>query len=330
MADLYGFSLALCMHKFFMEEGHKPVAQPQRRLNPIMKDVVRKEVIKCLEQAFELLKKKLIEAPILIALNWELLFELMCDASDVAVGAILGLKSSTLVGEQLHIKEEFPYGKLLSLEVTKLSCYANVVNYLVSGVFPFDATSQQKKKLMHDVMLYIWDEPYLFKQGIDQIERRCVPKIEVCLVLDSFHSSPYGGRHRGEKTRHKVVTKFLKKNIFTRFGTPRAIISDGGSHFINQTVKNLFAKYGVRYKVATTYHPQTSGQVEYPTIGEANIIKDWKAQRKDWSKKLDEALWATEWHTKHPSGPFHIRWYLVKHVTCRLNYNTEHIGQSRS
>ncbi|GKF60679.1 reverse transcriptase domain-containing protein [Tanacetum coccineum] len=41
-------------------------------------------------QAFETLKKKLTEAPILIAPDWDLPFELMCDASDFAIGAVLG------------------------------------------------------------------------------------------------------------------------------------------------------------------------------------------------------------------------------------------------
>ena len=61
---------------------------------------------------------------------------------------------------------------------------------------------------------------------------------------------------------HKVVLKFLKENIFSRFGVPKAIISDGGSHFCNKPFENLLAKYGVNHKVATPYHPQTSGQVE--------------------------------------------------------------------
>ncbi|KAL5541132.1 hypothetical protein UlMin_044349 [Ulmus minor] len=60
----------------------------------------------------------------------------------------------------------------------------------------------------------------------------------------------------------RVVIRFLKKNIFTRFGTPRAIISDGGSHFCNKQFDALLSKYGVTHRVATPYHPQTSGQVE--------------------------------------------------------------------
>ena len=61
---------------------------------------------------------------------------------------------------------------------------------------------------------------------------------------------------------HRVVLKFLKENIFSRFGVPKAIISDGGTHFCNKPFETLLAKYGVKHKVATPYHPQTSGQVE--------------------------------------------------------------------
>nr|XP_016504489.1 PREDICTED: uncharacterized protein LOC107822455 [Nicotiana tabacum] len=59
----------------------------------------------------------------------------------------------------------------------------------------------------------------------------------------------------------KGVLGFLKKNIFTRFGTPRAILSDGGTHFCNRAFARLLEKYGVRHKVTTSYHPQSSGLV---------------------------------------------------------------------
>ena len=58
------------------------------------------------------------------------------------------------------------------------------------------------------------------------------------------------------------MVKFLKKNIFAWFGTPRAIISDGGSHFCNNQFELLLSKYGVTQWITTPYHPQTSSQVE--------------------------------------------------------------------
>jgi len=54
----------------------------------------------------------------------------------------------------------------------------------------------------------------------------------------------------------------LKENILSRFGIPRAMISDGGTHFCNKSFDSLKKKYGITHKVATPYHPHTSGQVE--------------------------------------------------------------------
>ena len=56
----------------------------------------------------------------------------------------------------------------------------------------------------------------------------------------------------------KAVVKFLQKNIFTTFGTPKAIINDGGTHFCSKMFAAALAKYGIKHKVATRYHPQTS------------------------------------------------------------------------
>ncbi|RVW64101.1 hypothetical protein CK203_051120 [Vitis vinifera] len=69
-----------------------------------------------------------------------------------------------------------------------------------------------------------------------------------------------------------VVLKFLKENIFSRFGVPKAIISDGGAHFCNKPFEALLSKYGVKHKVATPYHPQTSGQVELANREIKNIL----------------------------------------------------------
>lgn len=88
-----------------------------------------------------------------------------------------------------------------------------------------------------------------------------------------------------------VVTQFLKQNFFSRYGTPRAI-SDGGKHFCTHLFLALLAKYRVKYRVATPYHPQTSGQVEISNRELKKILKATiNALRTDWSKKLGDALW---------------------------------------
>ncbi|RDX78157.1 hypothetical protein CR513_41613, partial [Mucuna pruriens] len=45
----------------------------------------------------------------------------------------------------------------------------------------------------------------------------------------------------------------------TKFGVPKVLISDQGSHFYNRAMATLLKKYGVVHRVATTYHPQTNG-----------------------------------------------------------------------
>ncbi|WMV37938.1 hypothetical protein MTR67_031323 [Solanum verrucosum] len=82
----------------------------------------------------------------------------------------------------------------------------------------------------------------------------------------------------------KSVASFLKKKkILSRFGTPRDIISDGGSHFCNKVFSAILAKYRVKqHKVATLYHPQTSGQVEVSNREFITILaKIVNANRKD-------------------------------------------------
>ncbi|KAL0435403.1 UNVERIFIED_CONTAM: hypothetical protein Sradi_0248200 [Sesamum radiatum] len=71
----------------------------------------------------------------------------------------------------------------------------------------------------------------------------------------------------------KTVMDFLKANIFSRYGTPRAIISDRGTHFCNKMVSALLKKYNVTHRVSTTYHPQTNGQAEISNRGDQVYIR---------------------------------------------------------
>nr|GFA82668.1 reverse transcriptase domain-containing protein [Tanacetum cinerariifolium] len=117
--------------------------------------------------------------------------------------------------------------------------------------------------------------------------------IEAFEILEACHEGPSGGHHGANLTAKKgnkyilvavdylskwveakalptndarVVVKFLK-SLFSRFGTPRAIISDRGTHFCNDQFTRVMIKYGVTHRLPTAYHPQTSGQVEVSNRG---------------------------------------------------------------
>ncbi|XP_074293501.1 uncharacterized protein LOC141620561 [Silene latifolia] len=91
----------------------------------------------------------------------------------------------------------------------------------------------------------------------------------------------------------RVVSKFMRKVIFPRFGVPRVLISDKGSHFLETKFEALLKKYGVQHRCGIGYHPQTSGQVEISNREiKAILEKTVNSSRKDWVIKLDNALWA--------------------------------------
>src|SRR3954462_7410811 len=83
----------------------------------------------------------------------------------------------------------------------------------------------------------------------------------------------------------------------------RYLMTDGGSHFTNGAFRKALAKYDVNHRIASPYHPQTSGQVEL-TNGEIKLIlqKIVNSSRNDWSKKLGDALWAYRTAYKNPMG----------------------------
>ena len=91
----------------------------------------------------------------------------------------------------------------------------------------------------------------------------------------------------------KTVVNFLHNNIFTRFGTPKVLISDRGKHFCNNLLKNVLKKCNIRHKVETPYHPHTSGQLEVSNRQLKQILeKTVASNRRDWSKNLNDAVWA--------------------------------------
>ena len=121
----------------------------------------------------------------------------------------------------------------------------------------------------------------------------------------------------------KVVVRLIQKNIFTRFETLRAIISDESTHFCNRIFVAALAKYRIKHKVATIYHPQSNGQLEVSNKEIKRILeKVVNPTRKYWSFRLHDSLQAyrTTYKTLLGMSPYKI----IYGKACYLPLELEH------
>ncbi|GKB48200.1 reverse transcriptase domain-containing protein [Tanacetum coccineum] len=277
-------------------------------------------------QAFQTLKKKLTEAPILIALDWDLPFELMCNARDFAIDSKARLLRWVLVLQEFdfnvidtkgaenlaadhlsrlenpyknvldpkEVNEKFPLETLnmvTSRSDSSTPWFADYANYHTGNFIVKGMSSQQKNKFFKDFKHYFWDNPYLFKICADQMIWRCVAGQEAVDILTACHSGPTGGHYGANYTAKKFAKVMLK--------------------------------YGVTHRLSTAYHPQTSGQVEVSNHGLKRILERTVGEnRASWSDKLDDALWAFRTSYKTPIGCTPYK--LVYGKACHLPIELEH------
>ena len=160
--------------------------------------------------------------------------------------------------------------------VKRCDRYQRVGNILRRNQMPLN-------NMLEGKIFYVW--------GIDfmgQFPSSC-GNLYILLVVD--YVSKWVEAIATPKNDAKTVPKFLHKNIFTRLGTSRAIISDGGSHFCNKVFPTLMAKYGVNHRKSLEYHPQANSQAEISNRKLKSILeKTVNTNRKDWSLRLDDSL----------------------------------------
>nr|GFB24781.1 reverse transcriptase domain-containing protein [Tanacetum cinerariifolium] len=221
--------------------------------------------------AFETFKKKLTEASILVVLDWNLPFELMCDASDFTIGVVLGQRyllskqdAKSILIRWVLLLQEF------DIIIRDKKGTENLAD--PPGAIMVPILSLRKYLMPVSFGPLFTGMPMTWSHGVTLVNvKEKFRNVMKCLKMQ-FKLSKWVEAKALSTNDARVVVKILKF-LFARFGTPRAILSDRGTHFCNEQFVKVMLKYGVTHRLSTIYHPQKSEQVEVSNQGLKRILE---------------------------------------------------------
>ncbi|GKD49655.1 reverse transcriptase domain-containing protein, partial [Tanacetum coccineum] len=261
-----------------------------------------------------------LDMPILLLEEFDIEIKDIKGTENVAADHLSRIENEE-ISEDSEVDDKFLGETLMEINTGNEPWFTNFSNYLVADIIPKGMTYQQKNKFFSDLKHYFWEEPYLFK-GIDFMGP--FPKshkFEYILVV-VYYVSKWAEAQALLTNDARVVITFLKK-LFWHFGMPKAPINDQGTHFCNKIMEKTMKIYGVNHHFSTSYHPQTSGQLENTNRAIKRILeKTVKDNLAIWSRKLDDALWAFCTAYKTPTGTTPYK--LIYGKNYHLPFEIEH------
>nr|GEX53964.1 reverse transcriptase domain-containing protein [Tanacetum cinerariifolium]GEX55062.1 reverse transcriptase domain-containing protein [Tanacetum cinerariifolium] len=342
ISDIKRIDLRFYTHKILMEDDYKPVVQSQRRVNPKIHNVIKKEVIKLLDAGMiypisdspwvspiHCVPKKggmTIVAnenneliPMRLVTSWRVCIDYrkLNDATrkyhfllpfmDQMLERLTGNEFYCFLDGTFQRCMMSIFHDMIEKMMEDFLKIARPMTHLLEKETSFvfskeciEAFNTLKKKLTKAPILIVPDWNLPFELMCDANDYAIAFKI-----LKACHEGPSRGYHGANLTAKK------------------AIIRDRGTYFCNDQFTRVMIKYGVTHRLATAYHPQTNGQVEVSNRRLKRILKRTVGEnRTSWSDKLDDALCAfrTAYKTLIGCTPYK----LVSGKSCHLLIKLEH------